>query len=392
MMQFAGMLITMALAVAFLPVCVAVSLAGPCYRTNCTSPSADIDNLKKFWESTNGPDWTVSAFTRAWNFTRNSTGHYLNQPCHADIESNQYTNTWVGVDCICTTKTICQISQLVLTSLNGTIPSELTQLTTLQEISLSNGGLTGSIPWEILAMPKLTQLYLARNTLRGSIPNTTSVSNSFQVLILDWNLLTGTIPESLSTFTRMNELSMQHNSLTGMHRCDSRMSLHVIYEYLTNLKPKKGTVPEALSRLNNLITLSLNDNSLAGQIPSSLCSGFENPQVTLSLQNNELTGSIPWTCGLTDKIKSLDVSGNLLYGSIPSNLGSAITLQSVHLENNRLTGGLPRALLSVQELYLSSNLLSGDLPTPPCSSTTTTILLDGNRFTGIFLVGNDFLA
>lgn len=229
--QFAGMLITMALALALLPIVVAFDL---CSMSDCVSPTADIDNLKKFWESTNGPDWPIPSLGGGnihWNFTKNSTGHYLNQPCHMDINPLPYgipeINKWVGITCSCTSKTICQISKLILTStkfghLSGTIPSELTQLITLTDITLTNGGLSGSIPRDILAMPKLSQLNLKGNHLRGYIPNTTYVPRStypyFSQLNLDENLLTGTIPESLATFTEMLILSMTHNSLTGMSR------------------------------------------------------------------------------------------------------------------------------------------------------------------------------
>jgi len=229
--QFAGMLITMALALALLPIVVAFDL---CSMSDCVSPTADIDNLKKFWESTNGPDWPIPSLGGGnihWNFTKNSTGHYLNQPCHTDPNPSRYgiqeINKWVGITCSCTTKTICQISQLILTSeefghLNGTLPSELTQLITLTDIILTNGGLSGSIPRDMLAMPKLSQLILKGNHLRGSIPNTAYVPRStfprFSLLTLDRNLLTGTIPESLATFTDMRSLSMMRNSLTGMSR------------------------------------------------------------------------------------------------------------------------------------------------------------------------------
>lgn len=154
---------------------------------------------------------------------------------------------------------------------------------------------------------------------------------------------------------------------------------------LTPAPPPTGTIPDALGALAVAQSIDISDNSLEGQIPSALCTVGRFSSIAfvqLSVAGNQLTGSIPSECASNNKLSVLDLSRNLLNGTIPSTLGSTGVIQTVNLADNRLTGGISTALLNLQKLVLSSNLLSGGLPSPLCSNKTSEIFLDGNMFTG----------
>jgi len=57
-----------------------------------------------------------------------------------------------------------------LNDLTGSIPPELGNLDSLEDLSLSSNDLTGSIPDELGNLDSLTYLTLSSNNLTGSIP------------------------------------------------------------------------------------------------------------------------------------------------------------------------------------------------------------------------------
>jgi hypothetical protein len=63
------------------------------------------------------------------------------------------------------------VSQLVYTTLQGTIPSALGELTSLEAIDLSNCGLNGTVPSALAKLTSLRSLDLSNNWLTGHVPS-----------------------------------------------------------------------------------------------------------------------------------------------------------------------------------------------------------------------------
>ena len=100
-------------------------------------------------------------------------------------------------------------------NLVGTIPSELAQLTSLEELDLGTNILTGPIPSDLGLLPNLSILILYENTLTGPIPPELGQLSSLLALLLQNNNLTGPIPPELGNLTSLESLFLYNNMLTG---------------------------------------------------------------------------------------------------------------------------------------------------------------------------------
>ena len=202
----------------------------------------------------------------------------------------------------------------------GTIPSELGNLSNLQELSLWGNRLTGGIPKELGSLANLRSLSLSRNQLTGGIPEELGSLSNLQSLNLYGNQLTGGIPKELGSLANLRSLLLHGNQLTGV-------------------------IPKELGSLSNLQSLNLYGNQLTGGIPKEL--GNLAQLERLLLQGNQLTGEIPKELGSLANLQSLDLSDNQLTGEIPTELGNLSNLQQLYLGGNLLTGCVPDGLRDV---------------------------------------------
>ncbi len=233
-----------------------------------------------------------------------------------------------------------RVAEIMLTekSLDGTIPSELAELTGLQILHLYENQLTGPIPSEFGSLSALTDLRLYGNRLSGSIPTELGSLSNLRDLFLGDNQLSSTIPTQLGSLSNLRFLNLDSNRLTG-------------------------GIPTQLGSLANLQDLSLSGNQLTGSVPTQL--GDLTALRDLFLNDNQLTGSIPTQLGKLAALELLDLSGNGLTGSVPTQLGKLSKLESLYLRNNALTGTIPTQLGSLSNLEilrLNGNTLTGCIP------------------------------
>ena len=244
-------------------------------------------------------------------------------------------------------------------NLNGTIPSELGNLSSLAVLDLSfNWQITGTIPSELGNLSNLTALDLSSNRLTGSIPSDISALTGLTGLNLSYNQLTGSIPSWLGDITSLDVLNVHRNKLSG-------------------------SIPSELGDLSNLTHLILSHNELSGAIPSDL--GDLSNLTHLSLSRNELSGAIPSELGDLTSLTTLDLSTNQLSGSIPSELGDLSNLTYLNLGANEFTAAPSELgnLSNLDVLYLHSNQLSGSIPSwLDDMSSLTKLYLNSNEFTG----------
>ncbi|EOY13846.1 Receptor like protein 27 [Theobroma cacao] len=191
--------------------------------------------------------------------------------------------------------------------------------------------------------------------------------------------------------------------LSGYIKQFQHISLEEIF--LQNNK-LQGLDPSSMSQLVNLTSLDLSSNNLSGIEESDLFSKVQNLQ-NLDLSNNNLyfnsnhasadytlpnlqslymsscnVNQFPQFLRGSKVLRYLDLSNNRIHDKIPKwmwDVGKD-SLEYLNLSHNSMTeaGQLPWKNIII--LDLSSNLIQGDLPIPPL--TTSTFLISNNNLNG----------
>jgi hypothetical protein len=331
-----------------------ISLAGASYAQ---VPQIERDALVALYNSTDGANWT------------DNTG-WLGE---AGTECS-----WFGVRCYADSgKSVSNLS-LWKNGLNGTIPSELGNLSNLTYLHLGSNSLTGTIPSELGNLTKLTAIYLYSNALTGTIPSELDSLTKLTTTNYDGNLFVGA-GFSISSVER-DALVALYNSTDGANWTDNTgwlgeagteciwfgvtCSSGSVAQIVLNGNSLSGSIPSELGNLSNLTYLHLGSNSLTGTIPSEL--GNLTKLTYIFLFSNSLTDSIPSELGNLTNLTNLNLSKNSLTGSIPSELGNLTKLTYLLLHDNLLTGNIPdelKKLTKLSYLWLSwGNSFTGTIP------------------------------
>ncbi|HOZ38661.1 MAG TPA: hypothetical protein PLH64_07945 [Anaerolineaceae bacterium] len=294
----------------------------------------ECEALVAFYSSTNGAGWTD----------------------HTNWLETTVVDNWFGV-----TVLGGHVTKLILDSnlLSGPLPEEMSALSSLQTLDVSNNQVSGQIPLFLTNMTTLLDLQLFANQFSGTIPAELGNLSQLTSLDLGWNQLQGSIPPELGNLSNLTRLALYNNQLSG-------------------------TIPAELGDLTNLQALIIGGNLLSGSIPPEL--GNLTQAYALYIEDCQLTGSIPATFGGLTSMMYLDLSQNQLSGSIPSQLGNLSNLRYLELYNNQLSGSLPASLGNLSQLskmYLEKNQFSGSIPTQFGNLLNLTWLrLNSNQLTG----------
>ena len=318
-------------------------------------PVGECEALVALYNSTNGTGW------------KDNTGWLqTNTPC-----------SWHGVSC-----SGGNVTQLTLgeNRLNGTIPSELANLSRLRKIWLFTNQLSGEIPATLGSLPELQKLKLSGNRLSGNIPEILSNLSELQELNLRVNQLSGEIPAVLANLSELKKLDLYDNKLNG-NIPKELGNLSELRQLSLRSNRLNGTIPAALGNLSSLQSLSLCVNRLSGKIPPEL--GNLSSLQHLDLSNNRLSGDIPLTLGNLSRLEAILMSNNRLSGEIPSTLGNLSRLEMIWMKNNQLSGSIPAALgklAALQRVDLSNNMLTGKIPQEFGNlSALKSLVLDNNK-------------
>jgi hypothetical protein len=295
--------------------------------------------------------------------------------------------------------------------LEGEIPIEISNMTSLEIMDLSQNKLTGSIPY-FSSLTSLSFLYLQKNDLTGSIPIELSRNSHLQLLDLRENKLSGKIPNWIDKFSELRVLLLGGNNFEG----DIPIQLCQLQEiYIMDLSRNmlNASIPSCFQNLSFGMKQYDVDYSPSFKVSTynsylySLSIPYEHYLVNASLINqqplydpmyeginlevefrtkhnyyfykgkvlenmtgldlscNRLTGIIPSQIGNLQRIKALNLSHNYLSGPIPITFSNLTQIESIDLSYNNLNGKLPSQLTQLNFLSIfnvSYNNLSG---TPP---------------------------
>ncbi|KAJ8755765.1 hypothetical protein K2173_024309 [Erythroxylum novogranatense] len=167
--------------------------------------------------------------------------------------------SWKGVTCSGSRVTEIKLSGL---GLSGSMGFQLSSLTSLTNLDMSNNNLAGGIPYQL--PPNLTRLNLANNQFSGEIPYSISQMTSLEYLNLAHNQLQNQLNNMFGQLSSLSTLDVSFNSMTG-------------------------NLPESFSSLSSMTSMYLQNNQFTGTIDvlSSL------PLENLNVANNHFTGWIP---------------------------------------------------------------------------------------------------
>jgi len=167
-----------------------------------TVPSIERNALVALYNSTSGVDWTEN---KNW---------LTDDPCLKE---------WYGVVCD-QNENITQIL-LYSNNLEGAIPSELGNLTSLNYLLMYDNQLTGSIPAGLGNLANLEWMWLFNNQLNGPIPVQLGNLINLEQIDLAGNQLSGTVPATLMNLTTLKDGFGLNLSWNSLHTADADLDI-----------------------------------------------------------------------------------------------------------------------------------------------------------------------
>lgn len=246
--------------------------------------------------------------------------------------------------------------------LSGEIPPLIGNLSRLRKLYLYENNLNGKIPESITKLYNLEYLFLQENRFSGSVPLGIGNLKFLRGIDLHSNQISGTIPEDIGNLVFLEELDLSDNSFTGK-------------------------IPVSITNLSSLHELFLEKNQLEGEIPFPLCPDDLPSLRILRLDENYLTGTLPFYFWHLNSLQRVSMVNNRIHGSIfPSNFegGNLRNLQDMYLSGNLFSGEIPTSIGQLSELLvlnISHNMIHGVVPIEMGSLKNLQILdLSFNRF------------
>ncbi|WOK94139.1 hypothetical protein Cni_G02841 [Canna indica] len=241
------------------------------------------------------------------------------------LDSDATPCAWTGITC-----RHGRVVGLVLRdrALAGYLPSELSLLSALGNLSLPGNRLSGSIPSALGVLTSLSDLDLSRNNLSGPIPSELGRLSSLARLDLSSNHLSGPLPTALAALPHLSGvLNLSSNLLSG-------------------------PIPSAFGDIPVAVSLDLRWNNLSGGIP---------PVGSLLSQGPTAFAGNPGLCGFPLKnscpAPKQDPKMPKPNPTLSLNSGEAGPRAPAAAENRRKTVGTVPILAGVMLVAIASILL-----------------------------------
>ncbi|KAK4255943.1 hypothetical protein QN277_008868 [Acacia crassicarpa] len=296
-----------------------------------------------------------------WNVTSRSCidGGFKNET----IDQNSIIRN-VTCNCSFQSGTICHVTNIQLKGLNlsGVLASEFDDLTQLQELDFSRNYLNGTIPKDFAKLP-LIKLSLLGNRISGSIPTEISNISTLEELVLEDNLLEGTLPSSLGKLKHLRRLLLSANNLSGTIP-ESYNNLKKLEDFRLDGNSMSGKLPNFIGNWTQLERLDLQGTSMEGPIPPTIALLTNLIELRISDLRGQPTMTFPNLKNLKS-LKYLVLRNCSISGSIPHYIGEMESLSMIDLSFNNLTGNIPDQIQELEKLnymFLTENSLSGEIP------------------------------
>ncbi|GLT65780.1 hypothetical protein SLA2020_381910, partial [Shorea laevis] len=192
---------------------------------------------------------------------------------------------------------------------DGTTPG-LDMLVHTKHFHLGKNKLSGEIPEQIFnSNMTLIHVLFDSNKLNGTIPSTLGLVQSLQVIRFDNNSLSGSVPSNLNNLKNLKDLCLSNNNLSGSLPSLIGMSNLNTLD-LSNNNFSTSMIPTWVSSLSSLTTLMMENTQLQGQVPVNL---FSLPNLqTMGLKRNQLNGTLAMGMGFSNQLSLIDLQNNLI--------------------------------------------------------------------------------
>ncbi|KAK2993636.1 hypothetical protein RJ640_019276 [Escallonia rubra] len=169
----------------------------------------------------------------------------------------------------------------------GTTPG-LDMLVKAKHFHFGRNQLSGEIPSQLFnSKLALIHVLFENNNLNGSIPSTLGLVQTLEVLRLDRNLLSGPVPSNLNNLTRVNELDMSNNSFESSDVPPWFSTLQSLTTLNMEQTQLQGKLPVDFFSIPQLQTTVLRNNQLNGTL--DIGPSHSNQLQLVDLQNNRIT-------------------------------------------------------------------------------------------------------
>ena len=146
--------------------------------------------------------------------------------------------SWYGITCHGADLTDIDLNSNFL---NGSLPADLANITSIQQLDLGHNQLFGSLPPQWVAMTQLIVLNLGSNQLSGTLPPEWSRMQVKELLLFN-TLIGGSLPPQWGAMSQLKSLDLSFNRING-------------------------TLPPEWSNMTKLEKLDLNNNQVPGSLP-----------------------------------------------------------------------------------------------------------------------------
>lgn len=301
--------------------------------------------------------------------------------------------------------------------LQGSIPPELGNLEGLTLLDISVNELSGEIPESLGNLRLLQTLFLTwdflprhgsaiTNRFTGTVPSSISQLTNLRQLTIGGPELSGKLPD-LGGLRILNECAFQGSSLCyipayappfpsckvdTLSVCPVISDCSILASWIPSLADlyQCCLFDEVGCEGDRIVSLELSKSGLSLNLIPSEVAGLDNLR-KLDLSSTQLTGAFPNVLTRLVALETLYLGSNELTGPIPDDINSLINLRELHLQNTQLSGQLPITMASMESLELLNITGTPELEITfePAFSTVTgqEILVGDNQ--GIVADGDD---
>ncbi|CAH8303185.1 unnamed protein product [Eruca vesicaria subsp. sativa] len=273
------------------------------------------------------------------------------------LSSDMCPQNWYGVSCSSGDVTSIDLNGLGLLG-DFSFPG----LRKLQNLSISNNHFSGTLS-RIGSFKSLKYLDVSNNMFRGSFPSGVDNLDKLKYLDLQGNSFSGEVMSLFSQLHSVDYVDVSRNNLSGsldmgLAKSSFVSSIRYLNVSGNSLVGQLFAHDDDIPFFDSLEVFDASSNRFSGSVPFF---SFVVSLKILRLQDNQFSASLPQ--GLLQEsstiLSELDLSLNQIEGPVGSITSS--TLKKLNLSSNRLSGPLPLKVGHCAIIDLSHNNISGDL-------------------------------